>query len=282
VTVECSASTILTKTADKTTAAIGETVTYSYAETNDGTVPLTSVSVTDDKCSPVTFTGGDTNGNGVLDVGETWHFQCATSYNSAGTKTNTAIGRGTAPDGTVITYPGDPDERAQTTVTVSGSGVTRTLGYWKTHLQQSSNVWANVVASGNQIQCGGFNVDTTGKMMGGFWSSKPSESDGDRRTSLDQARIQLGFQLEAAILNNQAFGSSPDSFGTSLASAKAAFCGNSRSAMLSAASNLDAFNNSGNNLPFPPGFVNTTATPVQAFNAAIRTYWDQPTLPGPP
>jgi hypothetical protein len=34
------------------------------------------VVVTDDKCSPVNFTGGDTDGDGYLDEGETWTYSC--------------------------------------------------------------------------------------------------------------------------------------------------------------------------------------------------------------
>lgn len=62
--------------------AAGSTVTFTYQVTNPGTVPLHNVTVTDDNGTPnnpaddfrPTFTGGDTNGNGVLDPGETWTY----------------------------------------------------------------------------------------------------------------------------------------------------------------------------------------------------------------
>ena len=39
------------------TAHSGDTLTFSYTVTNPGDVPLTNVTATDDKCSPLTRTG---------------------------------------------------------------------------------------------------------------------------------------------------------------------------------------------------------------------------------
>jgi hypothetical protein len=131
----CRPSTILTKTVDKADVTVGDTVTYTYVEENDGQVSLTNPFVTDDKCSPVTYASGDTNNNGVLDVGEKWTFTC-TLHNVTANTTNTAIGHGTftvggiskdvtfcdpnvpPPDNTVC----DPEERAQAHVTVHTPG----------------------------------------------------------------------------------------------------------------------------------------------------------------
>jgi hypothetical protein len=133
----CAPSTSLTKSASPTIIHSGESVTYTYRETNDGDGPLTSVTVTDDSCSPVVFQGGDTNGDGVLDVGETWTFTCTTTLTGAGTVTNTAIAdaidprtgkhvtfcaEGTSPENTVC----DPDERAQASVQIINPGTALT------------------------------------------------------------------------------------------------------------------------------------------------------------
>ena len=40
--------------------------------TNPGPAPLSDITVTDDTCTGITFVGGDTNGDDVLQVGETW------------------------------------------------------------------------------------------------------------------------------------------------------------------------------------------------------------------
>jgi hypothetical protein len=69
-------------------------VTYTYKITNPGTVALSRVILTDDKCSPVQFVSGDTNTDLKLDSTETWTYTCRT--NLAATTTNTATARGTA------------------------------------------------------------------------------------------------------------------------------------------------------------------------------------------
>jgi uncharacterized repeat protein (TIGR01451 family) len=67
----------------------GGMVTYTKKVTNPGTVPLSNVIVTDDKCSPVTYISGDTNSDSKLDPTETWTYTCST--NLTATTTNTAL-----------------------------------------------------------------------------------------------------------------------------------------------------------------------------------------------
>jgi hypothetical protein len=67
--------------------------TYNYTVWNvGGQQPLTNVTVTDDKCSPVTYLSGDTNGNGQLDPHEIWKYSCTTTLSQ--TTSNTAIATG--------------------------------------------------------------------------------------------------------------------------------------------------------------------------------------------
>jgi uncharacterized repeat protein (TIGR01451 family) len=91
----------------------GGDVTYTYAVTNIGQVPLTSVTVTDDKCSAVTLQSGDTNSNNKLDLTESWTFTC----NAHLTATTTNVGTATGHDGDHTVT--DTDEA---TVTVAASG----------------------------------------------------------------------------------------------------------------------------------------------------------------
>jgi len=55
-------------------------VTYSYTATNTGNTPLTGVQLSDDQqaCANPTLTS-DPNGNGVLDLGESWTYSCTTA-----------------------------------------------------------------------------------------------------------------------------------------------------------------------------------------------------------
>jgi hypothetical protein len=97
--------------------APGSTVTFTYVVTNPGDVPLSAVTLTDDAGTPgdpaddfsPTFVGGDANGNGQLDLTETWTYTAsriaAPVVGSADPLQYTNVGRvsGTDPCDTVVT-----------------------------------------------------------------------------------------------------------------------------------------------------------------------------------
>jgi len=74
--------------------AKGGMVTYTEKITNPGTVALSNVKLTDDKCSPMAYISGDTNGDSKLDTTETWTYTCRTNLTK--TTTNVAIASGEA------------------------------------------------------------------------------------------------------------------------------------------------------------------------------------------
>ena len=76
-----------------TLPAGGGTVTYTEKITNPGTVALSNVTLTDDKCAPMKFVSGDANNDSMLDPAETWTYACTTKL--AKTTTNTATASGT-------------------------------------------------------------------------------------------------------------------------------------------------------------------------------------------
>lgn len=85
----------VTKIPDTLTLPIGGgSVTYTETITNPGTVPLSAVSITDDKCNPVTYVSGDTNEDELLDPTEAWVYTCETELTATTTNTAVAGGRG--------------------------------------------------------------------------------------------------------------------------------------------------------------------------------------------
>lgn len=86
--------------------AVGGQVTYSYTVKNIGTVPVSDVSIVDDKCTglPGRVVGhpGDINKNGLLDTTETFYFTCVTNLTQ--TTTNIATAEGHANGLTAIDF----------------------------------------------------------------------------------------------------------------------------------------------------------------------------------
>ena len=79
----------------------GSTVTWTYDVTNTGNVALSSVTVTDtDSSVHPAYQSGDTNSNGLLDLGETWVYK-ATGTAIVGQYSNTGTATGKDSTGTV-------------------------------------------------------------------------------------------------------------------------------------------------------------------------------------
>ncbi len=91
-------------------ATVGTPVTFTYLVTNPGRFPLSNVILSDDGGTPnnlansfrPTFVGGDTNGNGLLDPGETFIYTATQQLASSGQYTNLATVVGLNPSGVPI------------------------------------------------------------------------------------------------------------------------------------------------------------------------------------
>ena len=86
----------------------GTEVTYTGTVTNTGDVPLVLSDGGDDHCSDIEFIDGDTNGDGRLDLTETWTYQCTRTLQAGLTQDeilvdNTADVTGVDPNGEVVT-----------------------------------------------------------------------------------------------------------------------------------------------------------------------------------
>jgi len=72
----------------------GGSVAFDYTVKNVGTVAMSNITLTDNKCATATFLSGDTNGDLKLDTSETWKYRC--TANVTQTTTNTAVVTGQA------------------------------------------------------------------------------------------------------------------------------------------------------------------------------------------
>jgi hypothetical protein len=142
---------------------------------------------------------------------------------------------------------------------------TRTQGFWATHRTLVEEFWGSMTVCGQAL--------TTDQVLGGFWANISKTSTGDKRSKLDQARMQLLQQLLAAMLNNAAFHSSPTG-GISISDAETAFCSGTLDQVQAALAAMAAFNTSGDNGVFTPG---VSANGKDAKTHAAIDYWD--TLP---
>ncbi|HSB57562.1 MAG TPA: hypothetical protein VLD38_07130, partial [Nitrosopumilaceae archaeon] len=274
--------TTLTKSANVTSGTSPLPVRYTYSEVNDGDTSFKNLVLTDDPvCAPQVGpvkTGGDQDS--FLDPGETWTWTCDTTLTQ--TTTNTAfITAEICSDDTCTaslgTHSGNPSggnaptEHDSETVTIFAT--TRTIGYWQTHLTQFKAYWPDTAGDPGTINCDDFDVGTDAQALGGMYASIPKNTDKSQRSDLDQARMRLAQQLVGAILNNLAFGSVPGG-SISIDDAKAAFCSDNIGDINAAQSAMGAFNSSGDAIPFPPGFVNSNATPQAAKAFANVAFWD--------
>ena len=85
---------------------VGETISYTFTVTNQGSVSLASVSVTDPLITTINGPTGDTDGDSQLDITETWEYTGTYAITqadiTAGEVVNQATAEGTAPDGTTV------------------------------------------------------------------------------------------------------------------------------------------------------------------------------------
>ncbi len=77
------------KTANPSSGSAPLTVVYTYTfDNSQGHHALSVDKPSDDKCSSVIFSGGDSNHNNLLDIGEIWTWTCTAVINTTTTNTS--------------------------------------------------------------------------------------------------------------------------------------------------------------------------------------------------
>jgi len=168
--------------------------------------------------------------------------------------------------------------------TGQGTSATRTQGFWATHTPLANIAWFGGTAFGHTFPgvtgtagigdmtlCGSRNINTLGKLMGGFWSDVSKTTTGAKRSALDQARMQLLQQLLAAELNASAFGSVPSGGSGKFAAWESAYCGTNQNAIKNAQQEAASFNTNGDSSTFTPG---TSADSKNARAIADLIFWN--------
>ena len=275
----------LTKSDAPDPVTVGQDVTYTLTITNNGPADSTGATVIDNLPAGVVFvlaSAGCAEVAGTVKCtlvplanGASTTVTITVTPTAAGDITNTAAVIGNEPD------PDTTNDKDKEVTTVEepqlGGTVTRTQGFWSTHFELASQVWLEIapadgIVGSKKMGDGANDID---EMLGGFWSNIAKKANGKgkaaKRSSLDQARMQLVQQLLAAMLNKQAFGTNDDGL---IATGKAAFAGTDRSAILSAAGALAAFNEGGDEEPLPEGVDPGKANPKTAQKKADREFWD--------
>ena len=92
---------------------VGGKAVFTYIVKNTGSVELSNVSVVDDRIATLTFVGGDTDGDGRLDVNETWTYKATETVLSGVSYVN--IGTATGRDAVSGTTATDSDAAHYTT-----------------------------------------------------------------------------------------------------------------------------------------------------------------------
>jgi hypothetical protein len=139
-------------------------------------------------------------------------------------------------------------------------GATRTPGFFKTHVQALEACMAE-----GSIDLGFVQIESVEQALGLLWGV-PSKFTGSgiKRSSLDRARFILGRHTLVGVCNMRLFDTAP-SPADLLSDAVAALAGTDCALMRQLAEEVDAFNNSGTEEPFPEGFSAGPATPIDAW-----------------
>ncbi len=217
-------------------ADAGEVIRYTFEVTNEGNVALGTILVTDpllEAPNPVvaiTFVGGDTNGNNLLDVDETWEYTADYAMTQddidLGTITNQATAEGTDEDGTTVEDLSDESLTTEDDPTVTEICQSPAIAIVKEasyddggDCSQPGEVIEYTFTVTNQGNVSLSNVLVTDVLLGGNVPGPDSgDTDNDGELDVTEAWIYTGSytitqdDIDAGEVNNQATaeGTAPD------------------------------------------------------------------------
>jgi len=149
---------------------------------------------------------------------------------------------------------------------------TRTLGFWKTHLDYTGHVFYDYL-NGN-INLGWRDVYTISDLMGVFWADTAKDWDDTPRSELCKARVKAAQQALGAVLNSAL--PEPAPMPASLAYIQSTLSGTDIDAIDALHTALDVYNNSGDFLPIEDSYPIGNATPGLAQAIACIPFADCP------
>jgi uncharacterized repeat protein (TIGR01451 family) len=232
--------------------AFGSIVNYSFVVTNTGNVTLTNISVTDTVLGNIGTIASLAPGASQTLI--------ATASAVYGAHKNT----GTAS----TTFNGVVDDTDDGWYT--GPVATRTQGFWQTHTAFTTYVFGLCPETWAAL-----GILDTGDLFGAFYASIPKTTEGDHRSELNQAKMQLLQQLVAAKLDVCYFGMADPGITATIAAAEAAFLtGTDAQAIRDLAGLLDDYNNYGDAVTPPDPMDQGPATPKASKTIADLELWD--------
>ena len=211
--------TEVTITPDVLETLPGGNVILTITENNTGDVALENVYVELDPGAivvldkdtpnnpPASTFSGDAGVLGILDIGETWTWTYQVTISVDTEFIVNGFGKVVGLPNIISYDTGYLLERAEVLVKVIGA--TRTMGFWKTHLDFTENIFDTYLPDGIHLGTWGgetWDITTIEQLMGIMWASPPKNCDDTPRYAIDQARIQAAQQAIAAILNDAMLG----------------------------------------------------------------------------
>jgi gliding motility-associated-like protein/uncharacterized repeat protein (TIGR01451 family) len=198
-------------------ANVGETISYTFTVTNEGNVSLSNVTVTDPMIATISGPSGDTDGDGQLDVTETWVYTGTYVINQvdidAGQVVNQATAEGTAPDATAVSDLSDDNNVLENDPTIIELCQNEKIALIKTgevidangngcaDVGEAINYSFTVINPGNVTLTNIMVTDPLVSVVGGPITLEPGASDG---TTFSATYTITQADIDAGLVTNQA------------------------------------------------------------------------------